>query len=192
MKTTITAILILLSAILISLYIIDYKSGAFRKGVRKMITGVAKTDEVVSKTVKAPLYRPTIQKNVGEKFTLWDMEYTVQSAEDKGSSYEYNTTSGKYIFLKIKATNVGKVENGLNNIYIQDSKGRQYKQNKLIMDFSSGLNPYGITRNYSSGIAAGLSESFYAIFEVPKDSTDLKLEYPSAQGPVVLSVKLGL
>ena len=48
-----------------------------------------------------------------------------------------------------------------------------------------------MTNDYN-GIPAGFSQSFVAVFEVPKDSTGLELDYPSAQGPVVASVKLGI
>lgn len=132
----------------------------------------------------------TIYKKVGDSFALGNIEYQIVSTKNKGSEYGYQTTTGKYIVLEIKATNVGKQESGLANIYLQDNKGRKYERNEFLLDFSSKLNEYGRTKNYN-GIPAGFSESFVAAFEVPKDSTGLKLNYPSTEGNVILSVDLG-
>jgi len=132
-----------------------------------------------------------ILKNIGDSFTLWDIEYKVLSAINQGSTYGFQKTSGKYIVIKIQATNTGKTEVGLDGIYLKDSLGRQYQKNDLLMDFSSGLNQYGITKDYK-GIPPGFSETFIAVFEVPKDSNGFKLQYQSANGPDVVSVNLNL
>ncbi|MGD1083044.1 MAG: hypothetical protein ABR881_32420 [Candidatus Sulfotelmatobacter sp.] len=131
------------------------------------------------------------EKNVGDTFTLWNMQYQVLSAVNEGSSYAFQQTTGKYILVKIKATNMTKTEMPLTSIILVDSEGRQYQVDALLIDISSGLDMYEITNDYV-GIPPGFSESFIAPFEVPKDSTGLQLEFPSAQGPIVLSVNLGL
>ena len=129
---------------------------------------------------------------MGDTFTLWNMQYQVLSAVDEGSSYGFQQTTGKYIVVKIKATNTAKTEMPLSRVLLVDSEGRQYQQDSLLIDISSGLNMYGVTNDYV-GIPPGFSESFIAPFEVPKkDFTGLQLEFPSAQGPIVLGVKLGL
>jgi len=132
-----------------------------------------------------------LEKKVGDIFTLWNMQYQVLSAVNEGSSYAFQQTTGKYIVVKIKATNIAKTEMPLSNIILVDSEGRQYQLDTLLIDISSGLNMYGIPNDYV-GIPPGFSESFIAPFEVPKDSTGLHLEFPSAQGPIVSSVNLGL
>ena len=139
----------------------------------------------------------TIIKKVGDSFVLWDMQYQVLLAVNKGSKLGMESTTGKFIALKIKVTNEGKSEAGLNKIYLQDNKGRKY-DNKIgfYSDFAgkdslTTLNNYGMPKNYN-GIPAGFSETFLAVFEVPKDSSGLVLKYPSAEGFEVLAVNLGL
>ena len=146
-------------------------------------------------TPKAP---ETIIKKVGDSYILGNMEYQVLLAKDMGSKWGYDKTTGKYVALKIKATNIGKTESGVSKIYIQDKLGRKYELNILVngspFDDKNpfyGLNPYGITSNWGK-ISAGFSETFVAVFEVPNDSVGLELKYPSTQGTVILSVTLGL
>jgi DNA-directed RNA polymerase subunit RPC12/RpoP len=128
----------------------------------------------------------TIIKKVGDSFVLWYMEYQVVSVAIFNPSYDFQKTSGKYIGVKIKVTNTGKTEAGMNKIYIKDSKGRMYEP-KMLGYQQLGVIDYGWEK-----IQAGMSETTGAIFEVPNDSTGLVLEYPSAQGTVVASVTLGL
>lgn len=176
--------LIVLSVILLYLilHVITY-SGTFQK-----IKPYLSIPQFLN---KVPVPPSTLVKRVNESFRLWDMEYEVMSAVDYGSKYGYQTTSGKYIMVKIKATNVGKTEANLSKIFIQDSKDRQYQFDPMMLDVASALPTYGLYKNYS-GIPAGFSEMFVAVFEVPKDSTGLLLNYPSAQGNTVLSVQLGI
>lgn len=138
-----------------------------------------------------PVVPQTLVKKIGDSFVLWDMEYQVLSATNKGSTSGIEKTTGKYIEVIIKATNTGKTEIGLNKIYLKDSRGRQYEMNVLASANNSQYSWYGQTKDYN-GIPAGFSETFSATFEVPKDATGLELDYLSSQGPVVLSVKLGM
>lgn len=138
----------------------------------------------------APQTPQKIIKKIGDTFVLWNMEYQVLSAVNKGSSSGIESTSGKFIEIVIKATNTVKTEIYLNNVIVRDNKGRQYEMN-VLASVSSKYNWYGRTNNYK-GIPAGFSETFSAVFEVPKDATGLELDYPSSNGPVVLSVQLGL
>lgn len=127
----------------------------------------------------------TIVKKVGESFVLWDMEYQVLSVANFSPVIEFRKTTGKYIGVKIKVTNQKKVESGVNTIYITDSKDRQY--NSVVL----GYQQLGV-EDYGEKVQPGFSNIYGVIFEVAKDSTGLRLNYPSAQGPIVLSVSLGL
>lgn len=133
----------------------------------------------------------TVVKKIGENYTLGNMQYEVISAVNKGSTYSYNKTTGKYIILTIKATNVGRQEQGVSKIFIQDSKSRQYEMNSMLMDFSGTYSTYGSYKDYK-GIPPGLFQTFTAPFEVAKDSSGLKLDFPSTQGQILISVDLGL
>ncbi len=145
---------------------------------------------VVPRQAVQPVAPQTIVKKVGESFTLGDMEYRVLSATNNGSTSGFRSTTGKYIEVIIKATNTGKTEIGLSKIYLRDSNGRQYEMN-VFASGNSKYSWYGQTKDYN-GIPAGFSETFSATFEVPKGAVGLELDYPSVQGPVVLSVKLGM
>ncbi len=144
------------------------------------------TNKTKQSQVQVPVSPPTVNKQIGETFTLWDFGYKVLSATNYVPSYDFNKTTGKYIGVKIEVTNNGKVAAGVNNVYVQDSKGRQYQPAML------GYQQLGVEDYGWSKIQAGFTKTLGVIFEVPKDSTSLELNYPSAQGPVVLSVKLGM
>ena len=138
------------------------------------------------KQVSKPVAPQTIIKKVGDSFTLWDFEYQVLSATNFTPSYDFQKTTGKYVGIKIRVTNTGKTEAGVNKIFVQDSKGRQYQPAML------GYQQLGVEDYGQSNIGAGFTKTLGVIFEVPKDATGLELDYPSAQGPIVLSVKLGM
>lgn len=133
-----------------------------------------------------PTVPQTVIKKVGDSFTLWDMQYQVLSASNFSPSYDFQKTTGKYVGIKIKVTNTGKAEAGVNKIFVQDSKGRQYQPAML------GYQQLGVEDYGQSNIGAGFTKTLGVIFEVPKDATGLELDYPSAQGLIVLSVKLGM
>jgi len=127
-----------------------------------------------------------ITKKIGDAFVLWNIEYKVTSASNFKPYYDFQKTDGKYVGVKIKANNLGKTEAGLNKVYIKDSKGRQYNSAML------GYQQLGITDYGMEKAQAGIAKTYGIIFEVAKDSTGLKLEYPSGAGDVVASVDLGL
>jgi hypothetical protein len=127
-----------------------------------------------------------VVKKIGDIFTLWDIQYQVLSASNFAPTYDFQKTTGKYVGIKIKVTNTGKTEAGLNKIFVQDSKGRQYQPSML------GYQQLGVEDYGMSNIGAGFTKTLGVIFEIPKDATGLELDYPSAQGPIVLSVKLGM
>lgn len=123
---------------------------------------------------------------MGEKFTLWGIEYQVASATNYKPEYDFHKTSGKYVAVKVKVTNTEKTASGVNKIYVQDSKGRQYEPAML------GYQQLGV-EDYGWGeVQAGFTKTLGVIFEVAKDSADLELKYPTSQGTVVKSIKLGL
>lgn len=133
----------------------------------------------------------TTTKKIGESFTWGNIEYQVISAINKGSEYSYKKSTGKYILVVIKATNVGQQEQGVSKVHLTDGNNRQYDINSWFIDISSKFKTYGSYNDYK-GIPAGLSETFSAPFEVAKDSTGLKLEFPDTNGNIVFSVDLGL
>ena len=176
--TTVVLIVILLLVIVFGTYY--YSSNA--SWIKQQINSPQQPQ------AQAPVSVPvqTIVKKIGDSFVLWDFEYKVTSATTFHPAYDFQKTTGKYIGIKIKVTNNGKVESGVNKIYVQDSKGRQYQPAML------GYQQLDVEDYGWSKIQAGFTKTLGVIFEVPKDSTGLELEYPSAQGSVVLSVKLGM
>jgi hypothetical protein len=142
----------------------------------------------IRQQVKSPTQTPVqvIKKKIGDAFVLWNIEYKVISASIFKPVYEMQKTEGKYIGVKIKANNLGKTESGLNKIYVIDSKGRRYESTIL------GYQQLSVADYGQEQILAGIAKTYGIIFEVAKDSTGLKLEYPSSQGSVVASVDLGL
>ncbi len=142
---------------------------------------------LVDKQKKADEIRASLStsKKIGDTFTLWGIDYQVISATNFYPDYDFQKTTGKYIGIKIKATNNGKSELGVNKIYVQDSKGRQYQS--VVLGYQQ-LN----VEDYGANVKAGFTKTMGIIFEVAKDSTGLELEFPSAQGPIAQSVKLGL
>lgn len=142
---------------------------------------VKTTSVTPSQVVNAPVVQ---NKMIGDEFNLWGIEYQVISASLYQPAYQFQKTSGKYIAVRIKATNIGKEESGLNTIYVEDDNGRQYKQAVL------GYRQLDVEDYGFKNIQPGFTETLGAIFEVAKDSDNIKLNYPSAQGPVVVTVDL--
>lgn len=147
--------------------------------------------KIPAKPIYNKLPPQTTTKKIGESFTWGNIEYQVISAINKGSEYSYKKSTGKYILVVIKATNVGQKEQGVSKVHLTDGNNRQYDINSWFIDISSKFKTYGSYNDYK-GIPAGLSETFSAPFEVAKDSTGLKLEFPDTNGNIVFSVDLGL
>lgn len=140
--------------------------------------------DILKPSVQAPIQ--VITKKVGDNFTLWNIEYKVASASVFKPIYPHQKTEGKYIGVKIVANNLGKTEAGLNRVYIKDNKDRRY-ESTIVGYRQLGVTDYGMEK-----AQAGIAKTYGIIFEVAKDSTGLKLEYPSGAGDVVVSVDLGL
>ena len=120
------------------------------------------------------------------------MEYKVISAINKGTSYEHQTTTGKFIFVKILISNVGKINSKGSILIIKDKNDRQFKQKEYFsFAYNSGLKQYSFNM-FDDGMAPGFSETYTAVFEVAKDSTDLKLCHPSTTGKDIVCVPLGI
>ncbi len=133
-------------------------------------------------------------KKIGDTFTLWGLQYQILSAVNKGSTYNSSKSSqGKFIEVKIKAENVDKKELGVNKIILIDSSGRQFSQNDVnSISFSEEYYGYGLQYADYMGIPSGFSEKFIAVFEVPKNSSGLRLAFPSSTGQLAIQVDLGM
>jgi len=205
MRNTISTLLLVLAVFVIGnlssrYFNIDDLMTPVKNEVKK--TGIQEFQQDINLVNNVPVpqapQQPTFIapiKQVGDSFVLWNIEYKVTSAKNYTSAYA--KTTGKYIAVKIKATNIGKEKTGANKIFIKDSKERQYDPLDILAALpvtmgSSDIRLYGQTKDYSGTIIPGFSEDFTALFEVPKDATGLQLQYPSANGPVVMVVQLGI
>lgn len=139
----------------------------------------------------APSYPATINSTIGKPFSFSNNQYLVTKAEDLGSKLTYATTEGKFIFVTIEVKNNGTAETKINTIYLIDDKGRRYEEDFTATNMNSKTSPYGRYKNMT-GIPAGFTETFGAIFEVSSDSENMKLVFPSQQGPAIASVSLEL
>ncbi len=134
----------------------------------------------------------TTTKKVGENYKLGNIEYKVISAVNKGSKYENRETKGKFISVKILLSNIGKINSKGSKIILKDKMDRQFeKMEYFIFGFNLKEKEYSFNF-FSDDIAPGFSETYTAVFEVPKDSADLKLCHPSTTGVDIVCVKLGL
>lgn len=184
--------------IIVSFLVGNFSSSYFKVSSLFFGNSISETRDMVKDNKQSDLSKDLPQvvqtKTIkyGEKFSIGGIEYQIISSVDKGSVYEYNKTSGKFILLTIKATNISQTEKKVSNILIVDSKNRQYKINSFAIDFSAKYNMYGNYDNYNGGIPAGLSQTFIAPFEVAKDSTGLKLIVPDTKGNILINIDLGL
>ncbi|MDD3662312.1 MAG: DUF4352 domain-containing protein [Candidatus Pacebacteria bacterium] len=134
----------------------------------------------------------TLIRKIGESYTLGNMKYKVISATNEGSKYEYSETKGKFISVKILVSNIGKTNSNGSKIIIKDKMDRQYqKEEYFIFSFNSDKKEYNFNV-FDGGMAPGFSETYTAVFEVAKDSTDLNLCHPSTTGVDIVCVELGL
>lgn len=150
------------------------------------------TSPTNSKTNTIQKLPQTLIRKIGESYILGNMKYKVISATNEGSKYEYSETKEKFISVKILVNNIGKTNSNGSKIIIKDKKDRQYQQEKyFIFSFDSDKKEYDFNV-FDGGMAPGFSETYTAVFEVAKDSTDLKLCHPSTTGVDIVCVKLGL
>lgn len=142
---------------------------------------------VLQKPVSTPkvVYPDPIVKKIGESFTLWNNEYTVLSTKNFTPVYDMQKIAGKYIGIKIKVTNNSKISAGVSDIYVEDKQGRRYEP--IVIGYRQlGVEDYG-----ESKIEPGFSKTLGIIFEISKESTGLRLQYPSAEGVLAATVDLG-
>jgi Domain of unknown function (DUF4352) len=175
------AILILIVGCAVAFYFYNKPRQPVSKPVEQQKTKLA-----IPKPQNAAEVSGTVLGKIGTPFTLWNVEYKVISATNFKPTYDFQKTTGKYIGVKIDITNVGKSELSVNKIYITDSAGRHYEMDML------GYHQLSVADYGEEKVKPGITKTFGAIFEVAKDSTGLKLEYPSAQGSVAASVDLGI
>lgn len=177
----------------------DIKSTLDRMSKKKVVSsGIKQNIQVPVKNINQLPIRnvqqlsQTLIKKIGESYTLSNMEYKVISAVNKGTKYEYQTTTGKFIFVKILVSNIGKINSKGSLLIIKDKNDRQFSQKEnFYFAYNSGLKQYYFNM-FDDGMAPGFSETYTAVFEVAKDSTDLKLCHPSTTGTDIVCVQLGL
>jgi hypothetical protein len=159
---------------------------------------------IVNNTTSQPAPIQTSIKNIGDTFVLGDIQYKILSAKNLGNDLsKYNnfgdgvigmgTTQGNFIEIKIHAENIGKDEVGVNKISVVDSDDRKFdfSVNPSAMLSISGYEMYGMYPDYE-GVKPGLSEDFVALFEVSKQSSGLKLDFPDYYGRTAFQIPLGL
>jgi len=152
-------------------------------------------------TVQQPIITA---KQVGNSFAIGQIQYTVNSAKNLGSSLNSYTapSKGKYIQVNFMAVNNGSSETSINTgFYIVDNKGRHYDTATTFMfsppsgyqEYSSSegvKNPFGLDMGLNK-LKPGFSGKYTGLFEVTKDSGGLQLMMGdgSSQG---YSVSLGI
>lgn len=163
--------------------------------IKKVVQPISKTISPSSSGGVTNIIKQLSQtaiKKIGESYVLGNMEYKVISAINKGTKYENQTTTGKYIFVKILVNNIGKINSSGSKIIIKDNKDRQFQKEEFFyFAYGSGIKDYNFNM-FDNGMAPGFSETYTAAFEVAKDSSDLKLCHPSTTGIDIVCVQLGL
>lgn len=114
---------------------------------------------------------------IGEVVKFPDSEWTVIEARNIGNTLssvlENKHTSGSFINVKFSVINkTNEEEQILETPQLVDSKGRKFKQ----MDDCALYLPEGANEMTLEQLPAGLSKTFYAIFEVPLDAAKLSFQ----------------
>ena len=114
---------------------------------------------------------------IGEVVKFPDSEWTVIEARNIGNTLssvlENKHTSGSFISVKFSVINkTNEEEQILETPQLVDSKGRKFKQ----MDDCALYLPEGANEMTLEQRPAGLSKTFYAIFEVPLDAAKLSFQ----------------
>lgn len=117
-------------------------------------------------------------EELGEKFTVNDIEWTLLEAKDMGSrvnsekllNYDCVSKEGKFIFIKIKVKNNQKDSVSIPDFILLDSDKKEYK---------SSNDPLGcveVNIILSESIKPGVEKTFVGLYEVPSSSKDFRLK----------------
>jgi hypothetical protein len=115
---------------------------------------------------------------IGEEVKFKDSTWVVISAREIGNrlastygvSEDLESPDGKYIYVKFKVTNeTNEEEQILFTPCVRDSKGRRYEE----LEELSAYLAKGEKDMFEAALPAGLSKTFVAIFELPKNSEDV-------------------
>jgi hypothetical protein len=137
----------------------------------------ARAEQPRSEPVPAPVQRIA---TVGDVVTLSDSVWTVVSAKDLGAVVKSNnqfvedlkSEGARYIAVVFKVVNTGsKEERIFADPKVRDRLGREYSAH----DRSSFFLPKGKKSMQLEAVPAGLPKEFWAIYEVPANSTGLQL-----------------
>jgi hypothetical protein len=124
--------------------------------------------------------RGTSSYKIGDTVKFDDSECVVAAAEDTGSTLpgggtfsSDKSTSGKFIIVKFRVTNTKNEEEAvIDTPKLVDSRGRKFEQ----MDDAQLYLPDGAAEMTLEQLPAGLTKTFYAIYEIPRDATGLSFE----------------
>ena len=135
---------------------------------------------------------PDSNFSIGDNVILSDTEWVLLEAWDLGNNVVSNNifikdrmTSGKFIQIKFLVKNISKSKIDFNFLIdnhhpkLFDSENREFEY----IDSMANFVPDGAhTTNSFSGettIQSGMEKNFYAIYEVPKESSELHIIFPS-------------
>lgn len=115
---------------------------------------------------------------LGEAVTVDDVQWTLVSAKDIGSSlkstYSYGddcvSASGKFVRVEVKAKNNSAEKISVYNLYLYDSAKSEYSTSTDVSSCSSD------DLFFLESINPGIEKTFVAIYEVPKTSSSFKLK----------------
>jgi hypothetical protein len=117
---------------------------------------------------------------IGDDVSFKDSKWVVLDAQDKGNSLKSHnsfqkdaTTSGKFILVHFKVTNLSnKEERIINTPKLIDSQGREFKD----FDKQTFYIPKGTEAMGLKALPASIEKEFYAVYEVPADATGLRFQ----------------
>jgi hypothetical protein len=156
--------------------------------------------KTLTKSPIAPQSQPQTKK-MGETFMIGDMQYKIDSAENLGNdlgklsealnkkasddfksptfssieTYGFGTTAGNFVGIKFQVANKGLVESPVDiKFAVVDSFNRQYSvdENSLFIQVS-GYSGY--CKECGNSLKPGFYRKYISIFEITKDSKNLKL-----------------
>ena len=127
--------------------------------------------------------------SINDVVTFKDSKWVVLEFIDAGNSLQSNnqfvesaTTEGKFVIIKYNVTNLtNKEENVLIMPKLKDSKNREFKAWTEGNAKSSFYLPEKGKSLFAEPLPAGVSKTFYEIYEVPKDAENLQFQARALQ-----------
>ncbi len=143
----------------------------------KVETISVKHKPIEKKSLKVAKDMPTSE--IGENVTFSDSEWKVLEVVSGKAWISFNQfiksreTTGKYVQIKYDVTNTANEdEQILENPKLVDSKGRKYRP----MSDSASYLPSGAKEITLEQLPPGVLKTFYALYEVPDDSSEFFFE----------------